>query len=101
PIVFLGALMAPSRFSMTMHSTPRWPRSQASPSPTGPAPTMLTDVVVSACMRRSRLLDLDVRGATCLADRLVLLAHIGGERAAAAAGRVERLCCKLRLDIVG
>src|SRR5688572_8659335 len=42
----LGMAMAPSRFSISRQSTPRWPRSQASPSPTGPAPTISTAVSV-------------------------------------------------------
>ncbi len=42
----LGTVMAPSRFSISTQSTPRCPRSQASPSPIGPAPTMITEVLL-------------------------------------------------------
>jgi hypothetical protein len=41
----LGTLMALSRFSITTQSMPRWPSSHASPNPTGPAPTMITEVL--------------------------------------------------------
>src|SRR6266568_1473775 len=41
-----GTVTEPSRFSTSMQSTPRSPSSQASASPTGPPPTMSTDVVV-------------------------------------------------------
>src|SRR5215467_6712399 len=40
-----GTVTEPSRFSTSMQSTPRSPSSQASPNPTGPPPTMSTDVV--------------------------------------------------------
>jgi hypothetical protein len=48
-----GTLMAPSRFSMSMQSTPRSPSSQASASPTGPAPAMMTSVVASGVISPS------------------------------------------------
>src|SRR5688572_3812157 len=42
-----GCPMLPSPCSTTVHSTPRQPRSPASPSPTGPAPTISTGVCVT------------------------------------------------------
>src|SRR5688572_15020936 len=42
-----GCPMLPSPCSTTVHATPRQPRSAASPSPTGPAPTISTGVCVT------------------------------------------------------
>src|SRR5438477_7121345 len=45
-----GTLVAPSRFSISAQSTPRRPSSQASASPTGPAPAIRTDVSLLAML---------------------------------------------------
>src|SRR3954471_3660911 len=96
----LGTLMAPSRFSISTQDTPRWPSSQASPSPTGPAPTMITDG--SLCIRPvARSLGPHIGLADDAAHVVVLLAKGGGEVRAAAPDRVQALRGKLLLDRVG
>jgi hypothetical protein len=46
-----GTVTEPSRFSTSMQSTLRSPSSQASASPTGPPPTMMTEVLASLIVR--------------------------------------------------
>src|SRR5262245_59775311 len=46
----LGTLIEPSRCSISTQSTPNRPSSQASASPTGPAPAMITEVSASALL---------------------------------------------------
>src|SRR3954447_15949212 len=49
-ILCFGTVTEPSRFSISMQSTLRSPSSQASASPTGPPPTMMTEVLASLIM---------------------------------------------------